>query len=153
MLPTLASSSRDFAGRGRFQASGAGGSLSSARKRLRILVADDEHDTVLTMMTILRDEGHEVRGVHDGEAAIRVTREFEPDAILLDIGMPKLSGYDVARALRAAYGENCPTLIAVTAYARTLDKLAGQIAGFDHHFGKPIVIDELVKVLSEIKPK
>ena len=129
------------------------GSLSSGRKSLRILVADDEPDTVLTMVTLLEEEGYEVLGLHDGADVLRETRKFKPDAVLLDIGMPGMTGYDVARALRAEHGAACPTLIAVTAYARTPDHLMGRAAGFHHYFGKPVELKALFAVLSDITPR
>jgi len=122
---------------------------SAASHRLRILVADDEPDTVITLTVVLEEEGHEVIGVHDGVEVLREARKSPPDAVILDIGMPRLNGYDVARALRAMYGPACPMLIAVTAYASAPDKLVGKDAGFHHHFGKPIVLDELLAALSE----
>jgi CheY-like chemotaxis protein len=120
---------------------------------LRILVADDEPDTVVTLKVLLEDEGHEVIGVHDGGDVLREARKSPPDAVILDIGMPGLNGYDVARALRAMFGRACPTLIAVTAYASAPDKLVGKDAGFHHHFGKPVVLHELLAALSGVKPQ
>jgi CheY-like chemotaxis protein len=115
--------------------------------RLRILVADDEPDTVQTIKFVLEHEGHEVVGVYDGGELLREARKRRPDAVILDIGMPGLTGYDVARALRALYGPKNPVLIAVTAYAAPSDKLIGRDAGFDHHFGKPVLIDHLLAAL------
>ena len=119
--------------------------------RLRILVADDEPDTVRTLTKILELEGHEIVAVHDGGAALKEARKRRPDAALLDIGMPGLTGYDIARALKALYAGNCPLLIAVSAYASTPDKLVGKAAGFDFHFGKPVEIDQLLNALSRAK--
>lgn len=135
-----------------FLQSGAGNSSRIARRTLRILVADDEPDTVETLLTILRDEGHEAAGAHDGGDALRLARELKPDAILIDIGMPGLNGYDLARALKAEHGPRCPILIAVTAYARTSERLMGRAAGFDYYFGKPVEIPELLAALSQGKP-
>lgn len=118
---------------------------------LRILIADDEPDTVVTLKVLLEEEGHDVIGVHDGGDVLREARKSPPDAVILDIGMPGLNGYDVARALRAMYGQACPTLIAVTAYASAPDKLVGKDAGFHHHFGKPVALDELLAALSGVK--
>jgi CheY-like chemotaxis protein len=122
------------------------------RRSLRILIADDDYDTVETLTIILRDEGHEVFGVHDGASVVPLTRKLRPDVVILDIGMPKLSGYDLARMLKEEYGSRCPMLIAVTAYARQPDKLIGKAVGFDHYFGKPVVIAELLAALPKAKP-
>ncbi|MGH8222394.1 MAG: response regulator [Woeseiaceae bacterium] len=152
MLPAHASST-ESGGRHPLHASGAGDSLSPGRRTLRILVADDEPDTVATLTVLLEEEGHEVIGVHDGGDVLREARKSPPDAVILDIGMPGLNGYDVARALRAMFGKACPTLIAVTAYATAPDKLVGKDAGFHHHFGKPVVLHELLAALSGVKPQ
>src|SRR5512134_3699620 len=77
---------------------------------LRILLADDDRDTTLSLATLLKLEGYEVRHVYDGDATLRAIREFEPDLVLVDIGMPKLSGYDVARQVRERYGREGPVL-------------------------------------------
>src|SRR3954454_18768514 len=83
-------------------------------RALRVLLADDDRDATLSLSTLLRLEGHEVRHVYDGATTLQVASEFEPDVILLDIGMPKVTGYDVARALRERYGRHGPVLIALT---------------------------------------
>ena len=116
---------------------------------LRILVADDNRDQVLTLLSLLRGEGYEVRGVYDGQAALDAGAEFEPDVYLLDIGMPGMTGYDVARKLRELYGTN-PVIVAITAYAQSSDKIAAQLAGFDHHVAKPFAADTLLKLLKII---
>lgn len=120
---------------------------------LRILIADDEWDTVLTLTMLLRDEGYDVRDAYDGAQALEVERDFLPDVALLDIGMPNLNGYDVARALRKRYGEDGMVLIAVTAYNSGADRVLAKIAGFDHHLGKPYDPQALAKLLSSLTPK
>jgi CheY-like chemotaxis protein len=135
------------------QTEASGESEGILRRSLRIIIADDDYDTIDTLTVILRDEGHEVFGVHDGPSVVPLTRKLRPDAVILDIGMPKLSGYDVARMLKEEYGSRCPTLIAVTAYSRQPDKLIGKAVGFDHYFGKPVVIDELLAALPKAKPR
>jgi CheY-like chemotaxis protein len=122
-------------------------SVAPLRRRLRIVVADDDRDAVLTLVMLLRDEGHDVRGVYRGEDAIRVTRELQPDVIILDITMPGMSGYELARTLRARYGDACPVLIAVTAWDKSSDKTLSELMGFDHHFGKPVDPHALTQVL------
>ena len=80
----------------------------------RVLVADDDKDAVLILTALLRDEGYEVRGVHHGAEVLDAVFNFAPDVVLLDIGMPQMSGYEVARRLRERYGSARPALIAVT---------------------------------------
>ena len=104
--------------------------------RLRVLICDDEPDAVLTLSTLMEIDGHEVRGAHDGLAALDVARDFEPHIVLLDIRLPTLSGYDVARELRARYGR-APLIIAVTACVRDMDRMRAEFAGFDYHLPKP----------------
>jgi len=126
-----------------------GNDSRAAPRALRVLVADDNRDVVLTLMALLRDEGHEVRGVYSGDAALQEARDFEADVYILDIGMPKTSGYDVARTIRLRHGR-APVLIAVTAWQRPPDKLAAEVAGFDYHFGKPFPPQALLDLLRTI---
>ena len=123
---------------------------SGARRRLRIIVADDNKDEVLTLATVLADEGHEVREVYRGDAVLRLITEFEPHAVFLDIGMPGMSGYAVARTLRERFGERAPLLVAVTGWKKASERLLGQIVGFDHYVTKPYEIDELLGLLAPL---
>jgi CheY-like chemotaxis protein len=116
-------------------------------------VADDERDTVITLMTLLRHEGYDVRGVYDGEDVLKISRELEADVIILDITMPKMSGYELARTLRARYGDSCPVLIAVTAWDKKPDRLLSEVVGFHHHFGKPLDPQALMNLLATLSPK
>ena len=121
-----------------------------APRRLRVLVADDERDSVSMLAFILTDEGHEVREVYRGSEVLRLAREFDPDVVLLDIGMPGMSGYDVARELRQEYGEKKPLLIAVTGWKQSSDRILARLAGFDHHLAKPFESGELLKLLERL---
>jgi CheY-like chemotaxis protein len=118
---------------------------SRPKKTLRILVADDDRDTVVTLSTILTDEGHSTYEVYRGDHVLDGVQRFNPDVVLLDIGMPGMSGYDVARELRSI--DEDLLLIAVTAWSRTPDKMAAQLAGFNHHLAKPFDPDELLALL------
>jgi len=104
---------------------------------MRILVADDEHDAVLTLTALLRDDGYEVRGVYRGDSVLDAVAEFAPDAVLLDLGMPHMSGYQVARELRERYASARPVLIAVTGRTQAFDRALAKLAGFDHYVTKP----------------
>src|SRR5512138_1834714 len=114
-------------------------------QRLRILVADDEPDAVTSLMMLLREEGHEVRGVHSGAGVLTGVHDFGPDVVLLDLGMPQVSGYQVARALRERYGSARPVLIAITGHNTPGDRLLSQLAGFDHHLAKPYDANHLLR--------
>ena len=116
-------------------------------QRLRVLVADDDRDAVSSLLELLRDEGHEVRGVYTGLDVLDSVRDFAPDAVLLDIGMPHVTGYEVARELRSRYASARPLLIAVTGRNQPSDRNLAQLAGFDHHVVKPYDPDELLGLL------
>ena len=122
----------------------------SVRRALRVLVADDEHDTVLTLTELLREEGHEARGVHDGTDVMPAIREFDPDVVLLDIAMPDASGWDVAREIRGRYGERRPLLIAISGlYKQSADHILGTMAGFNHFVAKPYDPAALLRLISK----
>ncbi|HUQ74284.1 MAG TPA: response regulator [Burkholderiales bacterium] len=114
---------------------------------LRILVADDDRDAVASLVLLLRDEGHEVRGVYTGRDVLDKVRDFGPDVVLLDIGMPHITGYEVARALRERYASARPVLIAVTGRTQPGDRNLAQLAGFDHHVAKPYDPNALLALL------
>jgi CheY-like chemotaxis protein len=120
--------------------------------RLRVLLADDDRDGALTLSTLLELEGYEVRTVHGGQEALDAAREFRPHVMLLDIGMPKITGYEAARRLRQRYGDDCPVLIAVTGWKQASDKILATLAGFDHHVAKPYEPAALISLLSKILP-
>ena len=105
---------------------------------LRILIADDEPDSVATLQMILADEGHDVRGVYRGADVLPALERFPADVVLLDIAMPELSGFEVALQIRRKYGEWKPHLIAISGRYKTgADKMMAQAAGFNHHLAKP----------------
>jgi CheY-like chemotaxis protein len=116
-------------------------------KDARILVADDDQDAVLSLTTLLREEGYQVRGVHRGAEVLQAVFNFAPDVVLLDIGMPQMSGYDVARTLRERYGSARPALIAVTGRAGETDRQQARAAGFEHHVAKPYEPRELLRLI------
>lgn len=115
-----------------------------------MVVADDDRDAVLTMAAILEHEGHDVREVYRGSEVLRMVREFDPDVALIDISMPGMTGYDVAREVRQIFGKARPLLIAVTGWKKTSDRILAQIAGFDHHLAKPFESDALLALLAQI---
>jgi len=116
----------------------------------RILVADDDTDAVLSLTALLREEGYQVRGVHRGAEVLDAVFNFAPDVVLLDIGMPKMSGYDVARTLRERYGSARPALIAVTGRAGEADRQQARAAGFEHHVAKPYQPGELLRLIGQL---
>ena len=121
-----------------------------ARRRLRVIVADDDRDAVLTLAAVLAHAGHEVREVYRGSEVLRMVRDFDPDAALIDISMPGMTGYDVAREIRQLFGAQRPVLIAVTGWKKTSDRILAQMAGFDHHLAKPFESEALLALLAEV---
>jgi CheY-like chemotaxis protein len=107
------------------------------RSALRVLVVDDDRDEVLTLVALLREEGYDARGSYRGKDVLDLVRDFDPQAVLLDIGMPDLNGYEAARLVRSRYGSASPLLIAVTGWKKASDRLLAELAGFDHHVAKP----------------
>jgi len=111
--------------------------------RLRILVADDNHDNANSCALLLELSGHEVRIAYSGGAAVEIAAEYRPHLALIDIRMPEMSGYDVARRVRAEKTGKNILLVAVTGLGQAADKRAAEEAGFDHHLAKPFVLDAL----------
>ncbi|HEU5321155.1 MAG TPA: response regulator [Methylomirabilota bacterium] len=118
-----------------------------AEKR-RVLVADDNEDSAETLSLLLQALGHEVRTVHDGRRAVEEAEAFRPDAALLDIGMPGLDGYEVARLIRATPWGRTVILIALTGWGQDEDVRRAHAAGFDRHLLKPVDIVPLQEALA-----
>ena len=118
-----------------------------AARSLRILIADDDRDAVLTLSTLLQHEGHEVLEVYRGDAVVQLVRRYEPDVVLLDIGMPDLTGYEIARELREQLRQACPLLVAITGWKQENAKALGKMAGFHHYITKPYETEELLDLL------
>jgi CheY-like chemotaxis protein len=122
---------------------------ASPRTGLRILIADDNADSVTTLSWSLEHAGHEVRTAADGQAAVTVAMEFRPQLAILDIGMPRLNGYEAARRIREALGSDV-ALVAVTGWGQEEDRRRARDAGFDRHLTKPIDIAKLDQLVAEI---
>jgi CheY-like chemotaxis protein len=115
---------------------------------MRVLIADDNADALLTLEALLDSEGYEVRAVGSGMEVLPALREFLPHAVVLDIKMPGLSGYEVARRIHGRYGERRPRLIALSGhYRQEPDRLLAQGVGFDHHLAKPCDFRALLELL------
>jgi CheY-like chemotaxis protein len=116
-----------------------------ARPR-RILVVDDNKSFAIAMTALLRAMGHDVRTSADGRTAIATAQAFRPHIVLLDVGLPGRSGYDVARELRRDPALASVRIVAITGYGQASDKRAAMAAGFDQHRTKP-VDDEVLEAL------
>lgn len=114
----------------------------------RVLVVDDNEDATAALCMLLQAMGHETAEAHDGPEALDVVRAFQPDLVLLDIGLPTMDGYEVARRLRAVgTGKECK-LVALTGWSQEEDREKTAEAGFTHHLVKPVDAETLRKLLA-----
>jgi PAS domain S-box-containing protein len=116
----------------------------------RVLVVDDNEDSAMTMATLVSMWGHEVRTAHDAAGALAAAAEKWPDVVLLDIGLPQVSGYEVAKQIRALPGLTNLVLIAMTGYGQEHDRRRTSEAGFAHHLIKPVPPERLKEILSTL---
>jgi CheY-like chemotaxis protein len=115
---------------------------------MRCLVVEDNVDAARMLELALSLEGHQVRVAFDGRDAVDLAADFQPEAIILDIGLPRMNGYDVARAVRALPGLGRVFIVGVTGYGQAADYGQSQEAGFDAHLVKPIEIETLLNALA-----
>jgi PAS domain S-box-containing protein len=130
------------------QPPGVPGTPLSPRPR-RILVVDDNRDAAHTLAKLLSMLGNDVTTAHDGVEAVGAAATFRPDVVLLDLGLPRLNGYDVARKIRAQEGGSGILLVALTGWGQARDRERTGAAGFDHHMTKPVEFDVLLELLHE----
>ncbi|WP_296941981.1 PAS domain-containing protein [uncultured Massilia sp.] len=127
-----------------------GAAQDAAGAGIDVLVVDDNVDAAVTLAMILELHGHRVRTAHDGVAALDIAAAFRPRLAFLDIGMPRLNGYETARALRAMAGLEDTVLVALTGWGAEADRSQSSEAGFDHHLTKPVQMGDIEKILAEI---
>ena len=116
-------------------------------RTLRVLVVDDNVDSAETLGMLLRASGHDVRTAHDGPTALNAALEYVPDAVFLDIGLPLMNGYEVAKRIRQQPDLENVVLIALTGYGQDTDRLASLLAGFEHHLVKPARLEQMLHIL------
>jgi len=121
-------------------------------RRFKILVVDDNHDSALSMAMMLSIMGHDTRTAHDGESAVATAESFLPDVVLLDIGLPKLNGYEVAQRIREKAWGASMYLIAVTGWGQDEDRQRSSEVGLNQHMVKPVEPAALEKLLAELRP-
>jgi CheY-like chemotaxis protein len=128
------------------------GETSRDGSRHRILVVDDNRDAADSLALVLRLTGHQIEMAHDGLEAVQAAAVFRPDVVLLDIGMPRMNGYEVARYLREQPWGKDMALIALSGWGQEKDKQRALEAGFDHHLTKPVEAAALEKLLALLRP-
>jgi PAS domain S-box-containing protein len=126
------------------------GDETGASKTCRVLVVDDSVDSAESLSVALALEGHKTKTAHDGPSALELARAFRPQVTLLDIGLPGMNGYEVARELRKQPGGRKRKLIALTGYGQEEDRRKSREAGFDHHLTKPVDYDALASLINSL---
>jgi PAS domain S-box-containing protein len=125
--------------------------------QLKVLVVDDNQDATVTMGLLLESHGYRVRTANDGRSALEQTKAFDPDVVLLDLGMPEMDGFEVARLIlehqRSCTPPRTPLLIAITGYCRPGDQERTRAAGFAYHLVKPVDFKTIERVLNAQKPE
>ncbi|RPI09425.1 MAG: response regulator [Actinobacteria bacterium] len=124
---------------------------SRAEQRLKVLIVDDNADLVEMLGTVVASLGHDVRKALDGQSAISAARSYRPDVVLLDLGLPVMSGIEVARELRQRPETAHVRLVAVTGWGQAEDRRQTGEAGFDHHLTKPtdpLVLEQLLETFA-----
>lgn len=120
---------------------------------MRVLVVDDNVDTARISALLLKQVGHEVRTAHDGLTALEAAFDYRPDVVLLDIGLPGLDGFEVAKRLRQQSVFENIVLVAMTGYGQEEDRRRSQEAGFDHHLVKPVDFKKVQEILAAVLRK
>jgi CheY-like chemotaxis protein len=127
------------------------GPVTAARRRLRILIVEDNVDTAKSLQWLLTRYGHDVTMAHSGTAGVDVAKAWRPDVVLCDLGLPELDGFGVARALRGDKATAWTRLIAVSGYGQDDDRQRSEEAGFDLHLTKPVDPANLQRLLAVLK--
>jgi len=128
----------------------AAGTIAPQHRRSRVMIVDDNRDSADTLSALLDAWGHEVRTFYDGPTALAGAGEFQPNVVLLDIGLPKMSGYEVAAQLRKMVNVGSMILVAFTGYGQDEDRRRVRDAGFDYHLVKPLDAAQLEKILDSV---
>ncbi|MGQ2965851.1 ATP-binding response regulator, partial [Methylophilus sp.] len=127
--------------------------LEAQAQKLTVLVVDDNVDAATTLATFIELYGHELLVEHDSLKALQLIETALPTVCVLDIGLPKMDGYELAQRIKANPAMRAATLIAVTGYGRAEDKKAAFAAGFDHHLVKPVDFEVLIKLINDVAEK
>lgn len=118
----------------------------------RVLIVEDNEDSALSLKMLLEAMGYAVTVVHDGEGAVSAASAQRPDVILMDIGLPRMNGYDAARRIRQDCKDTAIMIIALTGWGQEHDRKRSVEAGIDHHLVKPLKLSELTQLLAPATP-
>ena len=122
--------------------------------RTRVLVVDDDQDMVYSLVALLETEGYNVKGLYSARTIIADVRDFDPDVIIMDIGMPGRSGWDAAQEVRQHRAGRRPMLIAVSGeYTKIRDRLVAELSGFDYYLIKPFDTQVLLQLFASYSTK
>ena len=127
-----------------------GATIGGANTLGRVLVVDDNQDALTVLADALAAVGYQVQSAHDGPEALMAATVFKPQIAVLDIGLPVMDGYELATRLRAMFGGDALRLVAVTGYGQESDRRRSGMAGFDAHLVKPVRLDEILRILSDL---
>ncbi len=122
----------------------------ASEPRLRVLVVEDNEDVARSLAMLLELWGHEAEVVHRAEAALVAVQRHRPEVVLMDIGLPGMDGYEVAKRLRQQHSAEKVMLVAMTGYGQDEDRRRAEEAGFDHHLVKPVDPDILQDLLASV---
>jgi CheY-like chemotaxis protein len=125
-------------------------SVTTKTAPVRIMIVDDNRDSADSLASLLQLDGHETQVAYSGPGALERASQFRPALVLLDIGLPGMDGYEVARMLRAAPATAQVGLVAVTGYSRSEDERRARDAGFNAHLVKPIDLNCLERIISQL---
>lgn len=117
----------------------------------KILVVDDSRDTADLLSEFLKMVGYDAEAVYSGEAALKAAERLKPRAVILDLGLPDMSGLDVCRRLGNLFGTAKPSLVAMTGWVQVAERKAAEAAGFDYFLPKPADLKDLLGILDELK--
>lgn len=124
--------------------------LMTLQKQLKILVVDDNVDSAESLGLLLELLGNKVEKVHDGLQAVDLASTFQPNVILMDLGLPSIDGYEAAKRIRHNFGDHKVVIIALTGWGEAEDRIRSKEAGCDYHFVKPIDLSTLEKLLQTL---
>jgi CheY-like chemotaxis protein len=127
--------------------------MTDTREPGRVLIVDDNREFVRSLAAVLEFSGHEVLTAYDGEEALALALALRPEACVIDLSMPKMNGYELARRIRAEPWGAAVTLVAVTGWTRHEDEREALRAGFDHHLAKPVDPDVIESILVSASPE